>query len=171
MQRHFTVTTFVSADGATLLHWHAKSRMWLPPGGHIEPNEDPLQAALREALEETGIVVTLLPTAELFAYASPRQLPPPATVMVEPIPAAGDEAAHEHLDLIYFARPLESGRPKMDGPRAEVGWRWVSSETLRADQSLYLPAGRAQDDAIAARVPGDVRVLGLAAIERAAQSR
>ena len=42
--RHFTATGFVVHEGATLLHWHPKVKMWLPPGGHIEPNEDPVQA-------------------------------------------------------------------------------------------------------------------------------
>ena len=53
--RHFTATGFVVHEGATLLHWHPKVKMWLPPGGHIEPNEDPVEAALREIEEETGV--------------------------------------------------------------------------------------------------------------------
>ena len=48
--RHFTSTGFVIQDGATLLHWHAKVKAWLPPGGHIMNNEDPVQAVLREVL-------------------------------------------------------------------------------------------------------------------------
>lgn len=31
---------------------------WALPGGRIEPNEDPLEAARREVLEETELVVT-----------------------------------------------------------------------------------------------------------------
>ena len=46
--RHFTVTGFVVYMDSLLLHWHRKVKMWLPPGGHIEPNEDPVEAALRE---------------------------------------------------------------------------------------------------------------------------
>ena len=41
--RHFTATGFVVYMDATLLHWHPKVKMWLLPGGHIEPNEDPVQ--------------------------------------------------------------------------------------------------------------------------------
>ena len=77
MKRHFTVTAFVSAEQQTLLHWHRKNRMWLPPGGHIEPNEDPYQAALREAEEEVGFPVVLLTTAPPYPYSQPRQIPPP----------------------------------------------------------------------------------------------
>ena len=39
--RHFTATGFVVDSGRLLLHWHPKVKAWLPPGGHIEENEDP----------------------------------------------------------------------------------------------------------------------------------
>lgn len=161
MIRHFTVTTFVSAQGATLLHWHARNRMWLPPGGHIEPDEDPVEAALREVQEETGLTVEILPTAPAFAYAEPSQIPAPVTIMVEPIPASDGEPAHAHLDLIYFARPGAAGRPP-----APTGWLWVSAEDLAANRHL-LPPGAARPT----EIPADVRVLGVAAIERATAAR
>ena len=171
MQRHFTVTAFVSAEGATLLHWHAKNRMWLPPGGHIEPDEDPLEAALRETMEETGIAVTVLPTSEPFGFASPRQLPAPVTIMVESIPASAGDPAHEHLDLIYFTRPQIEGRPEVDEAGPSARWHWVDAAALRTNAALPLSDGGMRDGDRSARVPQDVRVLGLAAIERAARER
>ena len=36
MHRHFTVSGFVVEGDGTLLHWHKKLRIWLPPGGHID---------------------------------------------------------------------------------------------------------------------------------------
>ncbi len=153
--RHFTVTTFVSMRGATLLHWHRKVGLWLPPGGHIEPSEDPIQAARREALEETGIVVDILPTTELFDYADPPQLSPPATIMVEPIRSFGGEPAHEHIDMIYFSRPTTDARP---GPPSE-SWRWVGRKQLENGAPLTL-------DGIIVRISNDVRELGMAAIDR-----
>ena len=160
MKRHFTVTAFVSAEQRTLLHWHRKNRMWLPPGGHIEPDEDPYQAALREAEEEIGFPVVLLPTAAPYKYSQPRQLPPPVTIMIEDIPATPSEPEHQHLDLIYFARPQVASPPTPAGGT----WRWVSSDVLRENQALA-----PSDDASPVAVPEDVRVLGLAAIQRAAE--
>ena len=159
-QRHFTVTAFVSRNGATLLHWHRKVGLWLPPGGHIEAGEDPVEAALREVMEETGMAIEIAPTAAPFGYGDPPQLPAPATIMVEPIRAFGGERAHQHIDLIYFTRPLES-----DAGEPPAGWRWISRDQLERNTPIVVEGERA---AISADVSEDVRVLGLAAIEHIA---
>lgn len=38
-----------------LLVDHKKAELWLPAGGHVEPEEDPKETAIREAKEELGI--------------------------------------------------------------------------------------------------------------------
>ncbi len=53
-ERHLTATGFVVKDGQVLLHWHRKNRLWLPFGGHLEANEDPVQTVLREVEEGLG---------------------------------------------------------------------------------------------------------------------
>mgnify|MGYP003974282547 CR=1 FL=1 len=54
-------------EGQVMLVKHKKVGAWLCPGGHIDPNELPHQAAEREFWEETGIEVSAfnpdLPTA------------------------------------------------------------------------------------------------------------
>ena len=152
--RHFTVTTFVSMEGATLLHWHRKVGLWLPPGGHIEPNEDPMQAARREALEETEFAVEIVPTTAPFAYPDPPQVSPPVTIMIEPIRAFGSEDAHHHIDLIYFSRPIGETRPAAPSK----SWRWVSRQELEDDAPMTL-------EGVSAQISEDVRILGMAAID------
>src|SRR6266496_3307863 len=64
----FTVAIFVVRVGKVLLIHHRKLDKWLPLGGHIELDEDPEAAALREAHEESGLKVELMgerpPTTE-----------------------------------------------------------------------------------------------------------
>jgi len=148
MERHLTVTGFLSHDGRTALHWH-RLGMWLPPGGHIEPNEDPVQAVLREVAEETGIDATLVVTAPAQLYTSPPQLPTPVTIGVYDIDEPG--RPHQHIDLIYFTRPATAAGG-LALPR-DANWKWVSAEELQADTAIA----------------EDVRALGLAAIEAVRQ--
>jgi 8-oxo-dGTP diphosphatase len=43
------------ADNSTLLVDHILADLWLPPGGHVEPDEHPADAAAREIGEELAI--------------------------------------------------------------------------------------------------------------------
>ncbi|MFI5412568.1 MAG: NUDIX hydrolase [Candidatus Micrarchaeales archaeon] len=49
------VCAIIVADNKVLLIHHAKLKKWLPPGGHIDENETPDQAVVREVKEETGL--------------------------------------------------------------------------------------------------------------------
>jgi ADP-ribose pyrophosphatase YjhB (NUDIX family) len=121
--RHFTVAVFVVHAGRVLLHFHRKLGRWLPPGGHIEANELPDDAALREVLEETGVRARLLGGRGL-PIDDPRQLVLPAGIQVERI-----ETGHEHIDLVYFACPADPDDVEIDALLAErdrVGWYAVS---------------------------------------------
>ena len=81
--RHFTATGFVVDSGAVLLHWHPKVLAWLPPGGHIEINEDPVEAVLREVFEETGLKVKILSIRDRLDFVDPIQIEAPFIIMLE----------------------------------------------------------------------------------------
>ncbi len=168
MKKHFTATAFVVRGEATLLHWHRRLGQWMPPGGHIEPDEEPAEAALREVREETGLICEVVATSPLHDFAQPLQLPAPYTILLEDIPesnpsAAADaalrtgERAHMHIDLIYFVRPVAGAD---HGTVDDPSLTWVSEAELRDNVTLDpgLPDSRA------AGVPEDVRTLALAAI-------
>lgn len=155
MIRHFTATAFVVDGSRTLLHWHKRLQQWMPPGGHIEPNEDPVQAVLREVHEETGLVAEVIQANAPLAFDYPEQLPTPYTILVEDIP--GPDAPHEHIDMIYFCRALDGATHE---PRDDPTLRWVGEAELRANVALDVVGC-----GISAAVPEDVRVLALVAIE------
>lgn len=54
MQKHFTsslyIISLVKKEVKVLLHKHGKLGIWIGVGGHIEENENPVEAALRETL-------------------------------------------------------------------------------------------------------------------------
>ncbi|MCH8051331.1 MAG: NUDIX domain-containing protein [Chloroflexi bacterium] len=156
IRKHFTATAFVVRGEATLLHWHKRLAQWLPPGGHIEPDEEPAEAALREVREETGLVCEVVATSPSHAFAQPRQLPAPYTILLEDIPDA-KEPAHMHIDLIYFVQPVDGAD---HGTVDDPSLTWVTEAELRDNCTLDpgLP------DTTATAVREDVRTLALAAI-------
>jgi 8-oxo-dGTP diphosphatase len=54
-RRAFSVAIFARNGGAVLLVRHRRLGTWLPVGGEIESGETPLEAAVRELREETGL--------------------------------------------------------------------------------------------------------------------
>jgi 8-oxo-dGTP pyrophosphatase MutT (NUDIX family) len=141
--RHFTVAVFVVHAGRVLLHYHAKLGKWLPPGGHIEDNELPDDAAVREVLEETGLRVQLMGGRGLGVDA-PRQLVIPAGIQVEDI-----YPGHQHVDLVYFARPGGGAAIATEfTDRDRVGWYCPSDLAgLGASDEIQRWAQRAVADA------------------------
>ena len=50
----------IDEDRILLAHWNSPTRpAWTMPGGGLDPGEDPMDAAVREVLEETGFHVEL----------------------------------------------------------------------------------------------------------------
>ena len=125
--RHFTATTFIVREGKVLLHRHPKQGLWLPPGGHIERDELPDEAARREIEEETGLRLTLHSEKEAVAMARDMDcgiVAQPAFILIEDI-----NPYHQHIDFTYFA--------SLDGVEADIssagrrnGFAWFAPHDL-----------------------------------------
>ena len=159
-ERHFTATGYVVARGRTLLLWHHRLRMWLPPGGHLEPNEDPVQGALREILEETALVAEVIRPSGLLEVTEPLVVPPPEVILIEDI-VRDDQPFHQHIDHVYFARAVSAADFGAPIPHGVAGW--FEAADLGAAFSLPAP------DGTLVPVAEDVRLLGLRALQRAAE--
>lgn len=89
---HVTASCFIvhAANRRILLHHHRRLNRWLQMGGHVEPGEGPLQAALREGMEESGLK-DLRPFGDHFF-----------DLDVHAIPAGRGEPEHLHFDVRYL---------------------------------------------------------------------
>ncbi|MCU0787921.1 MAG: NUDIX domain-containing protein [Verrucomicrobia bacterium] len=96
----FTVAIFVVEHHRVLMILHRNLKKWLPLGGHIELDEDPEIAALREAREESGLEVELIGDRPPTSGPGVRALIAPRFMDIHRI-----NDTHEHIGLIYFARP------------------------------------------------------------------
>lgn len=131
---HLTGSAFVydaSGDRFVMLH-HTKLRKWLQPGGHADGDANLAAVALREAVEETGIIglhVTV-PAIDIDIH----------------VVAPPGEHPHRHLDLRFLV--LAPPDAAMQGNHESTALRWCGVEDLDAldvDESIHrlVAAGRA----------------------------
>lgn len=139
MERQFTAGAYILSEDRVLLIYHKKLHKWLPPGGHLEPNELPCEAAKREALEETGLEVEIFSDEYVWVERwNANSFPRPFLCLLEEIPAHGGQPPHQHIDYIYLARPVGgSVNPNL----SEIGGiNWFSLEEielLENDQEIF----------------------------------
>lgn len=123
--KHDTGSVMILSDGsprrALLLH-HRKLGKWMWPGGHVEAYEHPLEAAIRETEEESGLdVAAYLPALTVYDD-HVDQLPLPNYLFQERIEAHKAEAEHYHIDHIYVARVPQQEFQHNQAESHDIGW-------------------------------------------------
>jgi 8-oxo-dGTP pyrophosphatase MutT (NUDIX family) len=86
-------------------------------------DEDPEQAALREAREETGLEVELVGERPPTTEPGTRALIAPRFLDVHRI-----SATHEHIGMIYFARPRSGSLTLAAAEHHDI--RWCTADEL-----------------------------------------
>lgn len=116
------VSYFVLFDEAArkiLLVDHKKAQLWLPSGGHVEIDEHPKEAAIRECEEELGVRAELWREEPIFLT---------STVTV------GLTAGHTDVSLWYIVKGNHKDTYAFDAEEF-YGVRWFSFDEIPFEKS------------------------------------
>ena len=112
MPGHFTASAWLlnQAGNKALLMYHAKLQLWVQLGGHCDGNFDPLQVALKEAQEESGIENIIAVSPEIF------------DLDIHKIPARKDELEHLHYDVRFLLQVASDEQLMANHESEELVW-------------------------------------------------
>jgi 8-oxo-dGTP pyrophosphatase MutT (NUDIX family) len=114
---HVTGSAIVVGHRGVLLHLHKRAQIWIQPGGHVDAGESPWEGAIRETLEETGLLCE-----------HPDQVPVLIHVDVHDAPKG-----HLHLDLRYLLLGPDADPAPPEGESQDVAWFGWDSKLLERD--------------------------------------
>lgn len=122
----FTVEVFVVYKNKVLLRLHDKYNMWFSVGGHIELDEDPNTAAIREVKEEVGLDIVLDTKLQDINIQEPhyKTLIPPVSLNMHSI-----NEVHQHVTVSYFAT-TDSDTIIPEKPTDQ--WKWLTAQEVEA---------------------------------------
>jgi ADP-ribose pyrophosphatase len=127
-QGHITASGLVIQDDKVLLILHPFIKQWFQPGGHIDDGESPINAAIREVYEETGILCESIEGQSN-----------PIDIDLHEIPANPKKAegVHLHIDLLFILRVLKQEESPEKIEKAWVPFDQIISPRIkRALQKL-----------------------------------
>lgn len=145
----FTATGALWHEDKILLVEHKKLGIWLTPGGHIEENELPHKTAQREFLEETGVRVRAVDSAQLNRPESEGFQPHPITsnyhwinearytartqavsVQIDQPGESGGKKCEKHLNFMYVVELAQPDFSVAHDPLESTGIGWFGIDEV-----------------------------------------
>ena len=128
----FTVCGFIVHEDKTLLIKHKSLPVWVPPSGHIELNQTPIDALYAEIAEEAGITREHLTLIDTHPYPANRrrgqgatELPLPFDFKVHPM-----SDTHGHINVSYIL--ISDTNHVEPGPGESNTFKWFTLDELRS---------------------------------------
>jgi 8-oxo-dGTP pyrophosphatase MutT (NUDIX family) len=128
--RHHTATVYVVEGDAVALHRHDRIDRWLPPGGHLDRDELPHEAALREVEEELGMAVALLAPTEDIDGETVEQLPRPQHLQLADVNVTDRGVGHQHIDMVYYGEAPDRAIDPGPDEQPASDWTWFTATEL-----------------------------------------
>ena len=145
-----TVAAVVEHEGKYLFveEYAMGERVWTQPGGHIETDESPEEAVVREVLEESGCTVECQDMIGVYLWIHPQ-------------------TRQQFLRIVFAAKyiALDQSAQLDDGI---LGRRWMTLADVRARRrELRTPAVlRSVEDYVAGRRGGDDLLTGMLPLQQ-----
>lgn len=123
-RRAFSVAVYARRGAQVLVIKHKRLGTWLPIGGELEAGETPLEAAVRELREETGL------TGHFPLLAGALDGVPAGYLGYEEHPAGSKGL---HMNFVFLAEVAADAEVT---PNDEFGqWRWIDRAELELLES------------------------------------
>lgn len=131
----FTAVAYVVYQDKVLMVHHKKLGIWLPPGGHIELDQDPEQALFNELREETGLTEEVL---EVFG-SKPEIVSPGTKFLYSPtfLDIHKISNTHRHIGMVYL---LKSKTDQITLSEEHHEIRWFSASDIKDSKYNLLPS-------------------------------
>ena len=117
--RDFVSTVYVVKDGKVLFNFHQDLKKFIPLGGHMEKDELPCEAAVREAKEESGFDVELIDIGEIKNKDLTQNLGIQLDIMAP---------NHQHINLSYIGKII--GGQQLEKSDRNTELRWFSPQEI-----------------------------------------
>lgn len=146
-----TAAGLVIHHNQVLLVKHAKLKIWLAPGGHIDEHELPHLAALREVKEETGIDAVIHSALPMPSNHDSEYLPVPLLANLHWVARENFEArcqstdpsvphatklwprgCEQHLVWLYVMTPMHPDQPVVRNEREATQIGWFTAEQVKS---------------------------------------
>lgn len=125
-----TAGVYIVHNNKVLMRKHDKYGIWVHVGGHVELDEDPVEAAIRECKEEVGLDIKIFdPSAPPPSMREGnKHLAQPTHMNIHFI-----NDTHQHCELLYYAT---SETDKVIPENETDEWKWMTEAEIESSEHI-----------------------------------